>query len=91
MDLCCLHGCMETNVGDLIIACIETLKDNHLEIYSRWGQKVFEVDGYENDWIGRDANGEPLPEGAYFFVLEYTNADNQREQEKGSITIIREE
>jgi gliding motility-associated-like protein len=76
---------------EFIIGCVEEFKDNHLEIYNRWGQKVYEVDAYQNDWIGRTMDGDELPEGPYYFVLEYTDNDNQRQQLKGSLTLLREE
>jgi hypothetical protein len=47
---------------------------NNVSIYSRWGDKVFEVDNYDNDVGGRrfegsNANGKPLPSGTYFYKI----------------------
>lgn len=41
---------------------------NHLVIYNRWGNKVFEQDNYKNDW-----NGQGHSDGTYFFILTVPN------------------
>jgi len=42
-----------------------------LEVYSRWGQRVYQTDEYHYDW---DAKG--LPDGIYYFLLR--DADDRR-------------
>jgi gliding motility-associated-like protein len=73
---------------NFIIFCIGDYPDNHLEIYNRWGQLVYEVDNYDNDWEGKSLKGEDLPEGPYYYVLEYDTPDGFI-QTKGSLTIVR--
>jgi gliding motility-associated-like protein len=36
----------------------------HLQVFSRWGNKVFEATSYQNDW-----NGGKLPNGVYYYLL----------------------
>ena len=43
---------------------------NHLVILNRWGNVVFERINYRNDWGGENLEGEPLPNGTYFVILE---------------------
>ncbi|GJM35368.1 MAG: hypothetical protein DHS20C18_43690 [Saprospiraceae bacterium] len=74
---------------EFIIFCIGELPENHLEIYNRWGQLVFEVDNYDNSWAGTAQNGQVLPEGPYYFILEYSTPDGTV-QERGSLTILTE-
>ncbi|MBX9853728.1 MAG: gliding motility-associated C-terminal domain-containing protein [Cytophagaceae bacterium] len=38
--------------------------NTHVEIYNRWGEKIYENDDYKNDW-----NGAGYSEGIYFFVI----------------------
>ena len=80
-----------------VLFCSGDLVDNHLEIYNRWGQLVYEIDDYDcsaegglNCWEGQTQGGENLPEGAYYYVLEYTNVDGVLVQQRGSISLIRE-
>jgi gliding motility-associated-like protein len=64
--------------------------DNTLEIYNRWGVKVFETSGYgiDGNWFkgiseGRAtiSKGEKLSTGTYFYILRYkTSKDITREK-----------
>ena len=72
---------------NFVIRCTENVV-MHLEVYNRYGQLVYRSTNYDNNWEGTDADGDRLPEGGYFYVLEYDDAGVQR-QEKGHLTIIR--
>ncbi len=48
---------------------IEFYPNSVVKVYNRWGSKVLEVQGYQNDW-GGDFDGKALPDGTYFFVAE---------------------
>ena len=39
---------------------------NHLSVFNRWGTLVFEMDDYDNSW-----SGTILPDGTYFYVLDF--------------------
>ena len=75
---------------EFIIFCAEALTDNHLEIYNRWGQLVFEADNYDNSWEGTSQNGDELPEGPYYWVLDYFSTTGEPLQRRGSLTIVRD-
>jgi gliding motility-associated-like protein len=68
------------------IGNIEQYPDNVLEIYNRYGQKVFTKTGYLNDWDGKYLNDE-LPGGTYFYVLDTKSSTGGKH--KGSVTIVR--
>jgi gliding motility-associated-like protein len=76
---------------EFVINCIEELDNNRLMIFNRWGQLVFEAENYQNDWRGQAADGGRLPDGAYYFILEYNDNEGNFIQTKGSITLLREE
>ncbi len=59
--------------------------DNYLKIFNRWGDLIYEVNGYKNQWEGT-YNGKGLPTGTYYYVLELRNAE--RQTFKGSISVI---
>jgi len=51
------------------IAGLDDFPDHELYIYNRWGQQVYRVKEYQNDWQG-NWNGTALPNGVYFYILE---------------------
>ncbi len=68
------------------IGNIEKYPDNVLEIYNRYGQKVFNKASYQNDWDGKYLNSE-LPSGTYFYILDTKNPTGGKHH--GQVTIIR--
>jgi gliding motility-associated-like protein len=58
--------------------------NNTVSVYNRYGQKVYEANAYVNDWDGT-FNGDPLPDGSYYYVVELTDTD---EVFKGAINIV---
>jgi gliding motility-associated-like protein len=51
-----------------IVHDIQFYPDNIVAIYDRAGRQVYSARGYNNDWAGT-ANGKPLVEGTYYYVL----------------------
>ena len=46
-----------------------------LQIFNRLGVLVFEQSNYTNQWRGQDKNGNELPTGAYFYVIDLSGND----------------
>ncbi|MFN8394291.1 MAG: Ig-like domain-containing protein [Bacteroidia bacterium] len=53
----------------LNIGAIQLYPNNNFQVFTRWGTKVFEADGYNNDWDGT-WNGNQVPDGTYFYRLD---------------------
>ncbi|MCG2459781.1 gliding motility-associated C-terminal domain-containing protein, partial [Flavobacteriaceae bacterium F89] len=70
---------------ELIINCIRNYKNNKLEIFDRYGNKVFSKTNYDNTWSGTGKNGD-LPKGTYFYSLDLGDGSAAR---TGWIQIIR--
>ncbi|HXK63003.1 MAG TPA: gliding motility-associated C-terminal domain-containing protein [Bacteroidales bacterium] len=68
-----------------VIKGIENFPSNELIIYNRWGKEIIQFKGYKNEWDGRNANGEQVAEGVYYYVLHLTGG----RYFQGSITVIR--
>ncbi|MCB0528948.1 MAG: gliding motility-associated C-terminal domain-containing protein [Saprospiraceae bacterium] len=84
-------GEQDGNNDFLYISCIETLP-NSIEIYNRWGQLVYQATGYDNSgtrWEGTNKSGQPLAEGVYFYVLNFTDPNLGAQQRKGHINLLR--
>ncbi|MCX6250432.1 MAG: gliding motility-associated C-terminal domain-containing protein [Bacteroidetes bacterium] len=59
-----------------MIDCIELFPENHLEIFNRWGDRVYTIDHYNNTanvWKGANSEGKLLPDGTYFYVMKIQN------------------
>ena len=85
------------NGGAFIIRNIENFADNSVEIYNRWGVKVFEIKGYDNAtrvFMGISSgratiqSNKELPVGVYFYIIRYTK-DGQTKAKNGYIYINR--
>ena len=78
-----------------IIKNIDLYPNNNLKIFNRYGVLVYEKDGYTNTdpfkgiSTGRaTVNKEgKLPQGTYYYVLEYTDGQNQKQQKTGWLYI----
>jgi len=40
-----------------------------VSIYNRWGKLVWQSNSYNNHWDGTNIEGEPLPDGTYFYTI----------------------
>ncbi len=56
----------------------------NIEIFNRWGMKVFESKGQNIGWDGRTTAGEEVPDGTYFYIVDVKGI-----VKKGSITLMR--
>ena len=61
---------------------LELLPNCKLQVFNRWGKKIYESYNYKNDW-----DGSGCPEGVYYYVLTYPN--DILKPSSGSITILR--
>ncbi|OFY85201.1 MAG: hypothetical protein A3F72_05330 [Bacteroidetes bacterium RIFCSPLOWO2_12_FULL_35_15] len=53
-----------------VVHGVEAYPDNEITIYNRWGNIVYQKKKYFNEWNGTNTNGDELPEGTYFVILE---------------------
>ena len=78
------------------IAGIESYPNNVVRIYNRWGVKVWEAEHYDNirNVFKGISNGRvtveapnKLPQGTYYYVIEYTDEHNQQQSKTGWLYI----
>lgn len=65
--------------------CLENVS---VQIFNRYGNKVFESRDYRNNWDGK-YNGKPVPDGTYYGVIQFTLITGRTYMQKTDITIIR--
>ncbi len=61
---------------------VEIYPGSNLQIFNRWGKKIYEDNDYYNDWTGEDFKA-----GTYFYVLDIN--DPSQGILKGTFTILR--
>ena len=65
----------------LKILNIDQFPGNKVTIYNRWGDRIFEIEDYNNQdrvFLGLDESGNELPDGNYFYVID-KNDGSQKE------------
>ena len=77
---------------------IENYPNNIVRIYNRWGVKVFEVSGYNNttkvfkgvsDARATLEASDNLPQGTYYYIIEYHDEANKKQTEVGWLYLKR--
>jgi gliding motility-associated-like protein len=48
-----------------------------IEVFNRWGNKVYQDDNYLNNWGGTNQGGTLLPQGTYFVIIELKNGSKK--------------
>jgi gliding motility-associated-like protein len=59
---------------------LEFYPNSRIEIFNRWGRKVYQNDNYQNDW-----NGGDCADGTYYYILFMPNGTSY----SGFLTILR--
>jgi gliding motility-associated-like protein len=63
---------------------LDLYANSSLSIFNPAGQKIYEVDSYQNNWDGT-LDGKPLQAGAYYYVIRLSSDSDIR----GAVRIIR--
>ncbi len=69
-----------------IIDQVDSLSNNSISIYNRYGNVVFDESPYTNGWNGKSLNGSDLPDGIYYYSFDFGDG---RETRTGYILIKR--
>ncbi|SOD13754.1 DUF7507 domain-containing protein, partial [Pedobacter xixiisoli] len=76
-------------VNDVFVIENNGFKRLYLEVFNRWGNRVYRSNDYKNDWDGRCTEGisigQQLPEGTYFYIVILDG----KEKHVGNITLKR--
>lgn len=67
------------------------VKDFHIRVYNRWGQKVFESNNKFEDWSGwfRDKDESKKFDNVFVYIIIYTGWDNSTHYKKGTVTLLK--
>ncbi len=77
------------DVNDVFyIAKIEEFPENQLWVYNVWGNLVYETKTYRNNWPGTWGDDTDLPDGTYYYILEWIDNGTTTVQ-KGYMELFR--
>lgn len=74
---------------DMFTISASGVKNFHIEIFNRWGEKVFESDSPQISWDGRTSAGVMASDGTYFYILQATSLKNENWNKNGYLQLIR--
>jgi gliding motility-associated-like protein len=66
----------------------DCLKNVRVQVFNRYGSRVFESQNYRNDWRGT-YGGSTLPDATYYYVVDFFLQDGRLYQVRGDVTILR--
>lgn len=77
-------------VNDVFFINNICLKDFDLEIFNRWGMKIFETTLSGAGWDGFTASGSISPEGTYYYIFKGSSIiSGKNYSTKGFVTLVR--
>ena len=79
----------DDGVNDIFSFDAWDLSSVHVEIYNRWGEKIYHWDSPNGIWNGRTYNNDDAPDGVYYFYLKANGVNGYLYEQQGSITLLR--
>ncbi|HMI06129.1 MAG TPA: gliding motility-associated C-terminal domain-containing protein, partial [Flavobacterium sp.] len=52
---------------------LEAYNVKELKIFNRYGTNVYSKANYQNEWVGQSDNGKELPDGTYYYVIDFAD------------------
>jgi len=77
------------NTNDVFTIKSTGVKEITLQIFNRWGQKLYEFTGPKASWDGLTPSGTKAPEGTYFYFVIATGFDNKEIKQNGTVNLFR--
>ncbi|MFT5602007.1 MAG: gliding motility-associated-like protein [Flavobacteriales bacterium] len=75
-------------INDFFFVESDDVKSITGSIFNRWGQELYSSTGIDFIWDGKDKDGEIVPEGTYFYIMEVTYVNDQIEEKSGPLQVI---
>ncbi len=76
-------------INDLFIPItMKGVNEASIIVYNRWGQEHYSSNDITLGWDGK-CNEQPCSDGTYFWVVNYTDINNQPASLKGTITLLK--
>lgn len=77
------------NSNDLFTIKSSGIKEIALQIFNRWGEKLYEFAGEKAAWDGLTASGNKVTEGTYFYFVKAVGFDGTVYEKQGTVNLFR--
>jgi gliding motility-associated-like protein len=77
------------NANDVFTIKSTGVKEISLQIFNRWGQKLYEFAGPQASWDGISPSGASVPGGTYFYFVKATGFDGKEIEKNGTVNLFR--
>lgn len=78
----------DLNHDTWVIGGLKSYPNHVIQVYNRWGNLVYENFGTAQSWDGT-RNGKPLPTATYYYIISLGINNNEIDQRRGHVTIVR--
>lgn len=75
-------------VNDLFTIKSSGIKEISLEIFNRWGEKLYEFTGVKAAWDGMTPLGAKVPDATYFYFVKATGFDDKQIEKHGTVNLF---
>ncbi len=65
------------------------VKELSLQVFNRWGEKLYEFTGVNAAWDGLTPHGNKVPDATYFYFVKATGFDNKTIEKHGTVNLFR--
>ena len=79
----------DDQVNDLFTIKSKGVKEISLQIFNRWGEKLYEFTGAKAAWDGMTGQGGLVPDATYFYFVKATGYDDKVIERNGTVNLFR--
>jgi gliding motility-associated-like protein len=76
-------------INDLFHVTIEGINTYDIQIFNRWGEKMFESESPNVDWNGKGPSGQLEASGTYFYILKAVDYNGKAYNLSGYLQLLR--
>lgn len=75
-------------INDLFTIKSTGVKEISLQIFNRWGEKLYEFTGVKAAWDGMTPLGAKVPDATYFYFVKATGFDDKEIEKHGTVNLF---
>ncbi|RMG55719.1 MAG: PKD domain-containing protein [Bacteroidetes bacterium] len=76
-------------INDFFRAGLYNMQDFNIQVFNRWGRKIYESDDPNFAWDGTTLDGKPVREGVYVYVVNAIDFRGTQYTESRTLTVIK--